>query len=392
MGNLVEEIPGYSSQGGGGMNITIVGPAYPLRGGIAHYNALLAEALSIRHTVNTITFKRQYPALLFPGKSQKESGEIPAARPAPELVDSINPFTWIAVGRKLRRERPDLVILRFWLPFFGPCFGTIARCARSNGHTKVLYICDNVLPHEHRPGDLLFTRYAFNAADYFLVQSASVERELKSIRADAVYRYAPHPVYTIFGSPLDKHAARQALGFSDERIILFFGYVRRYKGLHTLIEAMHRLPAALSLRLLIVGEFYEDETPYRQQVDALGLGPRVTIVPDYVPNSRVCEYFSAADAVVLPYISATQSGIAQIAYNFNKPVITTDVGGLAEVVKDSVTGFVVPPERPDLLADAIQRFYNENAEQRFVTAVQQEKQKYSWENLVTAIEDLMRNV
>ena len=373
------------------MNITIVGPAYPLRGGIAHYNALLAEALGKHHTVNTITFKRQYPSLLFPGKTQRESGDTPSTPPAPELVDSINPLNWISVGRKLKRERPDLVILRFWLPFFGPCFGTIARRARSNGHTKVLYICDNVLPHEHRPGDRMFTRYAFSAADYFIVQSAAVERELKAIHPGASYRYAAHPVYNIFGTPIDKRAARKSLGISDDRVILFFGYIRRYKGVHTLIEAMHRLPPALPVRLLIVGEFYEDEAPYRAQVEALGVSSRVTIVPDYVPTSRVREYFSAADAVVLPYISATQSGIAQIAYNFDKPVITTNVGGLAEVVKDGHTGYVVPPEQPDLLADAIARFYGENAEQRFVSAVRQEKLKYTWENLVAAIEDLMRN-
>jgi glycosyltransferase involved in cell wall biosynthesis len=372
------------------MNITIVGTAFPLRGGIAHYNALLAQALGKRHTVNTITFKRQYPAFLFPGKSQQESGDSADTPPAPELVDSINPFNWISVGRKLKRERPDLVIFKYWLPFFGPCFGTIARIARSNGHTKVLFICDNVLPHEHRPGDRAFTRYAFAAVDYFLVQSAAVERDLKTIHPAAAYRFAAHPIYNNFGVPVDKQSARKALGIEDQRVLLFFGYIRLYKGLHVLLDAIHRLSPSLPLRLLVVGEFYDDESTYRSRVEALGLASRVTIISDYVPNNRVRDYFSAADAVVLPYISATQSGIAQIAYNFDKPIIATDVGGLAETVKDNLTGFIVPPERPELLAGAIERFYGEGVEERFVAGVQSEKQKYTWENLVAAIEDLAR--
>jgi D-inositol-3-phosphate glycosyltransferase len=370
------------------MKITIVGTAFPLRGGIAHYNALLAEALGKRHAVNTITFKRQYPSLLFPGKTQQESGEIPSTAPSPQLVDSINPFNWVSVGNTLKRERPDLVIFKYWLPFFGPCFGTIARRARSNGHTKVLFICDNVLPHEARPGDRMFTRYAFKAADYFIVQSAAVEEDLKTLLPSAAYRFAAHPVYNNFGTSLAKQEARKRIGASDERVLLFFGYVRRYKGLHVLLEAVHRLPPSFHVKLLVVGEFYDDESSYRQKIADLNLGSRVTIVSDYVPNSKVREYFSAADVVVLPYISATQSGIAQIAYNFDTPIIATDVGGLAEIVKDGLTGYVVPPERPDLLARAIQRFYEEGNEEHFVAGVQREKLQYTWENLVAAIEDL----
>ncbi len=372
------------------MNITIIGTAYPLRGGIAHYVALLAEALGKRHTVSTITFKRQYPAFLFPGKSQQETGDVPVTTPAPELVDSINPFNWARVGLKLKRERPDLIIFKYWLPFFGPCFGTITRFARSNGHTKVLFICDNVLPHERRPGDRVFTRYAFSAVDYFIVQSAAVERDLKAVHPTATYRYAAHPIYSNFGSPIDKHAAREALGITDERVLLFFGYVRRYKGLHILLEAMHALPADPHVRLLVVGEFYDDETSYRTMVDRLGLSSRVTIVSDYIPTARVGTYFSAADAVMLPYVSATQSGIAQIAYNFNKPIIASNVGGLAETVRDGLTGLVVPPEDPSALADSIARFYSPGTEERLVAGVLQEKQKYSWDNLVDAIELLAR--
>ena len=370
------------------MKITIVGTAYPLRGGIAHYNALLAEALQQRHTVNTITFKRQYPSFLFPGKTQQETGESTHVAPAPELVDSINPFNWLSVGRMIRDQRPDLVIFKYWLPFFGPCFGTIARMARRNGHTKVLFICDNVLPHEHRPGDRLFTRYAFGAVDYFIVQSAAVEKDLRSVHPTAVYRFAPHPVYTIFGTAMDKQKARQRLGVSDERIVLFFGYIRRYKGLHVLLSALQEVRKTLPVRLLVVGEFYVDRAEYQKQIQELGLQDAVTVYADYVPNDKVAEFFSAADVVVLPYISATQSGITQIAYNFDKPVIASDVGGLAEVVKDGTTGIIVPPDQPHRLAEALLRYYRDGLEAIMVPRVMEEKRLYSWDHFVEAIEAL----
>ena len=372
------------------MNITIVGTAYPLRGGIAHYNALLAEALRKRHTVDTITFKRQYPSFLFPGKTQQETGETSQVPPAPELVDSINPFNWLAVGRMIRDRRPDLVIFKYWLPFFGPCFGTIARMARKNKHTKVLFICDNVLPHERRPGDKLFTRYAFSAGDYFIVQSAAVERDLKTVHPNAVYRFAPHPVYTIFGKAMEKHEARRLLGLAEERIVLFFGYVRRYKGLQVLLSALQEVRKSLPVHLLVVGEFYVDQAEYQKQIEDLGLQSSVTVVADYVPNDRVAAYFSAADVVILPYLSATQSGITQIAYNFDKPVIASDVGGLAEVVKHGVTGTIVPPNQPGLLAEAILEYYRRNLEAAMVPRVKEEKRLYSWDYFVEAIEALCR--
>jgi len=370
------------------MKITILGTAYPLRGGIAHYNALLASALGAAHTVNTVTFKRQYPAFLFPGKTQQESGETMIAPPAPQLVDSINPLNWVRVGRMIRDQRPDVLVFKYWLPFFGPCFGTIARIVRSNKHTRILCICDNVLPHEKRPFDVSFTRYAFAAVDAFIVQSSVVERDLQKLLPRALYRHVPHPVYNIFGTARDKHKARANLGIKDERIILFFGYVRRYKGLHVLLQAMPHLLALFPVRLLVVGEFYDDEQAYREQIRTLGLEHAVTLYSDYVPNERVGEFFSAADVVVLPYLSATQSGIAQIAYNFDRPVIATDVGGLAEVVIDGRTGYVVPPEDPEALAQAIARFYREEREQEFAVQVREEKRKYTWENLVAAIQEL----
>jgi len=369
------------------MRVIIVGTAYPLRGGIAHYNALLYQELRTKHDVQIITFKRQYPAFLFPGTTQVETEGEMLRVPSEPLMDSINPLNWLAVGRAIRGRRPDVLIFKYWLPFFGPCFGTIARVAKRDT-TKVLFICDNVIPHEHRPGDAAFTRYAFGPVDGFIAQSETVQRDLLRFWPKAKFRNVPHPVYNIFGALKEKVAARAALGITAPRIILFFGYIRRYKGLHVLLDAMAALDPSLSIHLLVVGEFYDDKEKYQEQIAALGITDRVTIRSEYVSNASVGGYFSAADVVVLPYISATQSGIAQIAYNFDKPVIATAVGGLAEVVVDNVTGFLVPPEEPQALARAISRFFIEGKENVFAANVREEKKKYTWSALVSALEEL----
>ncbi|MBF8295246.1 MAG: glycosyl transferase group 1 [Bacteroidetes bacterium] len=371
------------------MNIVIVGTAYPLRGGIAHFNALLYKHLSKHHRVDIVTFSRQYPTILFPGKTQDEKGGQEGAVPSEQLIDSINPLTWIKAANAIARKKPDLLIFKYWMPFFGPCFGTIARLVRRKTGAKVLFICDNIIPHEKRPGDMVFTRYAFNAVDAFIVQSASVERDLNAFLPGSRYALVPHPVYEIFGSSLAKTDARAKLGIRDERVILFFGYVRRYKGLHTLLDAMPAILKSLKVKLLVVGEFYDDEQKYRQQIAENNLQNDVVVHSDYVPNEEVSLYFSAADVVVLPYITATQSGIVQIAYQFDKPVIATDVGGLAEVVLNNRTGFIVKPAAPQEVADAVVRFYEGKREQEFVKNVREEKKKYSWDNLIQAIEKLV---
>lgn len=370
------------------MKIVIVGTAYPLRGGIAHYNAILYRHLSARHSVDIVTFTRQYPSIFFPGKTQDEKGGHESAVPTEQLIDSINPWTWYTAAKAISQKKPDLLIFKYWMPFFAPCFGTIARLVKRWTGAKVLFICDNVIPHERRIGDTALTRYAFAAVDSFVVQSAAVEKELQAFHPQARYELVPHPVYEIFGSLMPKEQARRELGIRDERVILFFGYVRRYKGLHILLDAMPAILESVNVKLLVVGEFYDDEQKYRQQIAEKNLGERVFVHSDYVPNEEVSRYFSAADVVVLPYVSATQSGIVQIAYQFDKPVIATDVGGLAEVVLNERTGFIVKPEAPDEVANAVIRFYKEGREPEFVHNVSVEKKKYSWENLVQAIERL----
>jgi glycosyltransferase involved in cell wall biosynthesis len=380
------------------MRIIIVSTAYPLRGGIAHYNALLASHLSKRHTVETITFKRQYPKLFFPGKTQEESGAQPPREgitPAPQLVDSVNPFNWIRVAKEIRRRQPDLLIFKYWLPFFGPCFGTIAKLAKRGANIKVLFICDNIIPHERRLGDFLLTKYALQQADYFIVQSGAVEKELLQYFPDSKYRKAPHPVFEIFGAPMAKAAARKALGIAAKNVVLYFGYVRPYKGVMVLLEAMQHLREWQAdigeTLLLVVGEFYDDEQKYRQRVRELNLDSCVQFVADYVPNDQVARYFCAADVVALPYLSATQSGIAQIAYNFDKPVIATNVGGLSEVVLHESTGFLTPPNDAVAFAQSIRQFYCEHRENEFSENVKTDKKKYSWERIVEAMEELFES-
>jgi glycosyltransferase involved in cell wall biosynthesis len=306
--------------------------------------------------------------------------------PTRPLIDSINPFTWIKAARYINSRTPDLVIFRYWLPFFAPCFGVISFLVRRYTDTKVLFICDNVVPHEKRFGDSALTRFAFRFVDYFIVQSKSVELDLQRFIPTARYVVVPHPIYNVFGGALPKTEARKQLRLSDEHVILFFGYVRQYKGLHLLLDALQLVVRQIPVKLLVVGECYDNEERYRRKIQDLGLTDHVMVYSHYIPNEQVTAYFSACDVVVLPYISATQSGIVQLAYNFDKPVIATDVGGLAEVVIDGVTGFIVPPSDPASLAQAILRYYQEAREPDFIKNVSAEKGKYSWDRMVQAVE------
>ena len=373
------------------MKIVIIGPAYPLRGGLATYDERLARAFQAAgDQVRIVTFSLQYPNFLFPGQTQFSTEPGPMDIAIEVSLNSVNPLTWWQVGRKLRRERPDIVIFRFWLPFMGPALGTIARLVRGNGHTRVVAITDNVIPHEKRPGDGPLTRYFLSACDGFVTMSRSVLRNLQQLgfgKKPALYR--PHPLYDNFGPAKPKAEALAALGLAPEfRYVLFFGFIRAYKGLDVLLEAMaNPRVAALPVKLLIAGEFYEDAAPYEALIQKHQLESRLVRATDFIPNEQVANYFSAADVVVQPYKNATQSGVSQVAYHFGRPMLVTDVGGLAELIPDGVVGYVVPPSAP-AIADALVDFYTHDREAAFAAGVRQEARKFSWEVMVAALKEV----
>lgn len=382
------------------MKIVLAGTAYPMRGGIAQYNALLYKYLSADNEVKIFSFKRQYPEIFFPGKTQYEQGQPAFKIPDDKniiSIDSVNPFNWISVGKKIGKENPDLIIFKYWLPFFAPAFSVISYVAKKFSKTKILFICDNVIPHEKRLGDEFFTKIAFRQADYFVVMSKSVENDLKKFNDNKPYKLIAHPVYNIFGDKVEKHEAKEFIkkeydiDLLNDKVILFFGYIRKYKGLNYLLDSMSEILKKVNLKLLVVGEFYEDENKYREQIKNLNLEESVKVVSDFVPDSNVKYFFSACDAVVLPYIDATQSGITQIAYHFDKPVIATDVGGLAEIVKNNVTGLIVKSESPEAIAEGVINFYENNLEEKFSSGVKEEKKKYSWESFVKEIKSLVNS-
>jgi D-inositol-3-phosphate glycosyltransferase len=374
------------------MKITILSSAYPLRGGISHFIGLLYKELAKNNDVSVITFKRQYPIILFPGKSQFESEETVEKIPTKILVDSINPLNWINVGNKIKNDSPDLLIFKYWIPFFAPCFGTISRIAKKNGRTKVLTICDNIIPHEKKPGDTTITKYFFKYVDYFVMLSKKVQEDLLKLKPEAKSKILPHPIYSNFGQPIDKKEARKFLNLpEDGKLILFFGFIRDYKGLDVLLEAMKMLNAELNVRLIVAGEYYSNEEKYNKIIKALGLQNKLYPFTDFIPTSKVKFYFSACDAVILPYRNATQSGIVQIAMNFHKPVIATNVGGLTEVISDNSTGFIVEKENPQKLATAIENFYLQNKEKQFVSNIIKETNKYSWNTFTEGLFDLIKS-
>jgi glycosyltransferase involved in cell wall biosynthesis len=383
------------------MKIIIAGTAFPMRGGIAQYNSLMYKYFSEADDVMVYSFKRQYPEFLFPGKTQFEQGE-PAVKIPDEknviCIDSINPLNWLSAGKKIAAENPDLLIFKYWIPYFGPCFAVISYIVKkfSKKDTKVLYICDNVIPHEKRIGDKFFTKLAFSQGDYFVVMSKTVEEDLKLFNKGKPYKLIPHPVYNIFGDKVEKSEAKDfilkeyGIDLQNEKVILFFGYIRKYKGLNYLIDAMPEILKKVKLKLLVVGEYYGDEEKYREQIRSLGLEDDIKVVSDFVPDLNVKYFFSASDAVVLPYSDATQSGIIQIAYHYDKPVIATDVGGLAEVVRNNETGLIIEPKNPSAIAKAVIDFYEKGLEEKFTINAREEKKKYTWEKFVDSVKELIK--
>lgn len=368
----------------------LVGPVYPYRGGIAHFTEALGRALRARgHRVSAVTFTRQYPERLFPGKTQFETAPAEDPLPTDRLIDTLNPLSWRRAARHVAAQRPDAVVFQYWMPFFAPAYGMMAGYLRRRGVGR-LAVVHNALPHEQRPGDAWLTRFFMRRCSGLLALSASVRADLRTLGATAPVRQVEHPVYDLFGAPRPRAEARAALGLpEDAPVVLFFGFIRRYKGLQVLLEAMPRvleqLPAA---RLVVAGEFYEDAAPYQAQIRRHGLEAHVHLHAEYIPNPEVTTYFSAADLVVQPYLSATQSGVVQIAYHFERPVLVTDVGGLAEVVPHGRAGLVVPPDDPAALARAVVRFFTEQLAAPLAAGVRQEKQQYSWSRLCEAVEEL----
>lgn len=373
--------------------IVLVGPVHPLRGGIAQFNAQLYHQLRAKHAVQIISFSRQYPRWLFPGRTQfDESRMAPfGGVPALPLIDSIAPWSWWRTAAYLANLRPRVVVFMHWMPFFAPAYGTIARRLKARDDTRIVFLCHNLYPHEPSPVDRLLTRYALRAVDGIIVLSESVAREAREFAPHAKIRRVAHPIPNIF-PPLPTAAeARKTLGIAqDELVLLFFGYVRAYKGLQVLLRAMPLILKQRKCRLLIAGEFYEPRSQYDRLLSALNIAQAVTIVDQYLPNEEVPSVFAAADLCVLPYVSATQSGVAKVAYGFDKPVIITNVGGLAEEVIDGQTGYIVPPQNPEALAAAVDRFCREREHHDFAAAIAQFRRRYSWEPLVTVLEELMR--
>jgi glycosyltransferase involved in cell wall biosynthesis len=372
------------------MKIIIIGPAYPYRGGIAAFSERLAhEFLSEGHDATIITFSLQYPSFLFPGKTQYVTGEPPADLKILRRINSINPFNWISAARNIRKQKPDLLIFKYWLPFMAPCFGTIARIVRRNRHTKIISVFHNVIPHEKRAGDKMFTKYFIKAIDGAIAMSKTTLNDISVFRKDIPAKLTPHPVYDNFGQAINRDEAIKMLGLDGSfSYILFFGFVRKYKGLDLLIDAFANNELKnRNIKLIIAGEFYDDFAFYKNKVAAYGLENEVLFFDRFINDNEVPAFFSAADIVAQPYRSATQSGVTQIAYHFGKPMIVTNVGGLSEIVPDGKCGYVVEPD-PDSIYRAISDFIANNRLQEFSENVKEEKKKYSWSAMTASLIDV----
>jgi len=372
------------------MKIVIISAAFPLRGGIAHSAALLYRELKKNNDVSVITFSRQYPKLFFPGKSQTEDEDSSNQIPTEVILDSVNPFNWIIVANHIIDLKPELVIFKHWMTFFAPCYGVIAGRLRKK-NIKLLAICHNIIPHEARPGDIYLSKFFLKRMDYFVLLSKQVKQDLEKLITNAKAKVIPLPVFSIFGNGIPKKDAREILKLKNEKIILFFGFIRDYKGLDTLIEALSIVRQKMNIILIVAGEFYSDRQKYITLIDRLNLQNSIILKSDFIPTTEVKYYFSAADVVVLPYKSATQSGIVQVAVNFAKPVIATDVGGISEVIADNETGFIVEKENPKLLAEAIIKFYEQQKEEVFVQNISEIADDYSWQNFVKQIFELIKS-
>ena len=370
--------------------VIIIGQAHPIRGGIASFNERLATEFQQQGFDTTIyTFSFQYPGFMFPGKTQYTKEPLTKNLNIKVCINSINPLNWIKIGYELKNLRPDIIVVAYWLPLMGPSLGSILRLAK-NKHTKIICIAHNAIPHEKRMGDKQFTQYFIKPVDAFISLSQKVTKDLRTFTQKPLLQTV-HPLFDHFGDQVNKAEARQHLGLNKEgRIILFFGFIRNYKGLDLLLEAMKilknqskDLPA---IQLLIAGEFYEDEQPYQQQIDQLGIRSQLIIHADFIPEDEVKYYLSAADFVIQPYRNATQSGVTPLAYHFEKPMLVTNVGGLPDLVPNGKAGLVCEPNAIDIASNILKLY--ELGEDYFLPHLREEKKKHSWSILVDYIKEL----
>lgn len=369
--------------------VIIIGPAHPYRGGIANFNNSLADAFFKNgDDIEILSFKLQYPSFLFPGKTQYESSDPPKNIKIKSIINSINPFNWFNVAREINRKNPDFVIIRYWLPFMGPCLGSIARLL--NKKIKILAITDNIIPHEKRFGDFFLTKYFVSSCDAFVTLSASVLEDLTQFTKSKNKKFTPHPIYDTFGEKIDKSVAKKNLELNiNDKYLLFFGFVRKYKGLDLMLHAMSdQRIKELGVKLIVAGEFYDNIDFYLDLINELDIDSNIILKSDFIEERDVKNYFCASDMITQTYRTATQSGVTQIAYHFERPMLVTDVGGLAEIVPHKKVGYVTTQE-PKIIADAIVDFYTNNRELDFEKNTKTEKLKFSWQNLIHTIEDLV---
>ena len=369
--------------------VIIIGPAHPYRGGIANFNNSLADAFFKNgDDIEILSFKLQYPSFLFPGKTQFESSDPPKNIKIKSIINSINPFNWFNIAREINRKNPDFVIIRYWLPFMGPCLGSIARLLKKK--IKILAITDNIIPHEKRFGDFFLTKYFVSSCDAFVTLSASVLEDLTQFTKSKNKKFTPHPIYDTFGEKIDKSVAKKNLELNiNDKYLLFFGFVRKYKGLDLMLHAMSdQRIKDLGVKLIVAGEFYDNIDFYLDLINELDIDSNIILKSDFIDERDVKNYFCASDMITQTYRTATQSGVTQIAYHFERPMLVTDVGGLAEIVPDKKVGYVTTQE-PKIIADAIVDFYTNNRELDFEKNTKTEKLKFSWQNLIHTIEDLV---
>jgi glycosyltransferase involved in cell wall biosynthesis len=365
----------------------LIGPTYPFRGGIAHHTTLLARALRQEHETLFISFIRQYPAWLFPGRSDRDPSQQPVRAEAERLLDPLNPLSWRRTYRRIREWQPEVLVIPWWVPFWAPAWAVLGRAVkRAAMPPKLLFICHNVVPHERGLLDRLALRVALAPGDGYVVHSMQdKERLLREFPAARVL-VTPHPTYATLS---DQRAKALTVTLPDDRpLLLFCGFVRPYKGLDVLLEALPPVLARRPVHVLVAGEFWNGGASYRAQIDRLNIGDAITIIDEYLPNEIMAAYIAQADVVVLPYRQATQSGIVQLAYGQGKPVITTDVGGLTEAVEHGQTGLIVPPEDPPALAAAIERFFAEELGPVFEANIAGQRERFSWRRLVEGLEGL----